>query len=369
MRPASRRGWRAREPQPRVVAQPSPRVVRQPRVDQQPGPDPGRILAAMPSATSVALPRPRRPRPRGRPGAVVLGDLALDVVLAPARPLERGTDVPGVVRIHQGGSAANTARWLARLGVRTTLVCAVGRDGPGRALVAALRADGVEVRAARPVGARTARIGMLVDDAGERSFVADRAAADLLAPDDLRPAWFVGAGALHLPAYSLIGSPLGDAGRRAVDLARAAGASVSVDLASAAPLLAGGRRGAHRLIAEAGPDVLFTTAAEAAAFLGAGELDGLLRHAPVAVVKRGAGGATLLVRAASGPAVRIEVATQPLAAADTTGAGDAFDAGFVAAWLALDRSTAPGALRRAVMAGHRAAARQVAVPRVELALG
>ena len=93
---------------------------------------------------------PRQTSPR----AVVLGDLALDVALVPARPLERGSDVPGVVRLHQGGSAANTARWLARLGVRTTLVCAIGRDGPGRALVAALGRAGVTVRASRPAGAR-----------------------------------------------------------------------------------------------------------------------------------------------------------------------------------------------------------------------
>jgi sugar/nucleoside kinase (ribokinase family) len=83
--------------------------------------------------------------------------------------------------------------------------------------VAALRADGVLVRAVRPAGAPTARIGMLVDPAtGERSFVADRGAADLLRPADLEAAWFRGVGVLHLPAYSLLGVPLGAAGRAAV---------------------------------------------------------------------------------------------------------------------------------------------------------
>ena len=48
-------------------------------------------------------------------------------------------------------------------------------------------------------------------------------------------------------------------------------------------------------------------------------------------------------------------------------AGDAFDAGFVAAWLSADRATTPAVLRRAVVAGHRAAARQLATPRPELA--
>jgi sugar/nucleoside kinase (ribokinase family) len=311
----------------------------------------------------------RSPAPRGgRAHAVVLGDVALDVVLAPARPLARGTDVPGVVRLHQGGSAASTARWLARLGLRSTLVCAVGRDGAGRALVAALRADGVTVRASRPAGARTARIGMVVDGTGERSFVADRGAADLLAPDDLRPAWFRRAGVLHLPAYSLLGSPLGEAAARAVVLARQAAARVSVDLASTAPLLAAGRPAAHRVIGGAGPDLLFTNAGEAAAFLGTAALERLLDFAPVVVVKRGPDSAILLVRSGTGSTMRLEIAPQPVAASDTTGAGDAFDAGFLASWLAGGSATTTAALRRAVVAGHRVAARQLASPRPELVL-
>ena len=299
----------------------------------------------------------------------MLGDLALDVVLAPSRPLEHGTDVPGVVRLHQGGSAANTARWLARLGIRTTLVCAVGRDAPGRALVAALQRAGVEVRAARPAGARTARIGMVVDVFGERSFVADRGAADFLAPADLRAAWFRGAAVLHLPGYSLLGSPLGEAAAGAIALAREAGAALSVDLASAAPLLARGRPAAHHLIGVVAPDLLFTNAAESAAFLGDADLERLLEFAPVAIVKQGAGGVTVLARAGARPAVRFAVATSPRATADTTGAGDAFDAGFLAAWLAGGRATTPVALRRAAVAGNRAAARQIATRRPELVLG
>src|SRR4249920_3909508 len=95
------------------------------------------------------IPRPRRPARPGRPARssqariVVLGDLMLDVVLAPGEPLRSGTDVPGRVSLVQGGSAATTARWLGRLGARTTLIAAVGRDAAGRALVDALRSDGV----------------------------------------------------------------------------------------------------------------------------------------------------------------------------------------------------------------------------------
>ena len=295
---------------------------------------------------------------------MVVGDLMLDVVLAPTRPLETGTDVPGTVSLRQGGSAANTARWLARLGARATLVAAVGRDPAGRALVESVRADGVVARVARVAGARTGRIGVVLGPGGERSFVADRGAADRLRPDGLEAAWFRGADALHMPAYSLLGEPLGHAGRRAVDLARAAGAAVSLDLASIAPLVAGGRRAAVELIGLVRPEILFATAAEADAVLG-GTVgrDGphvLLELAPVTVVKRGAEGATV-VALEEGRRLRFEVATAHVATLDSTGAGDAFDAGFLLAWLTGRAAglSLTAALHRAALAGHRAAARQL----------
>lgn len=300
----------------------------------------------------------------------MLGDLMLDVVLAPARPLESGTDVPGRVSLVQGGSAANTARWLARLGARCTLIAAVGRDAAGRALVEAVRADGVTPRVVRVAGIPTGRIGVFVAPGGERSFVADRGAADLLKPDDLQAAWFAGADALHLPVYSLLGSPLGEAGRRAIELARGGGAVVSVDLASIGPLLAGGRRVARALIADVAPELLFATASEAEAFLGRRGVDELLDYAATAVVKRGRKGATVLTRVGAAR-IRFEVATERLVATDSTGAGDAFDAGFLVGWFAAQAAgrSLPASLQRAAVAGHRAAARQLSTPRPELPLG
>lgn len=301
---------------------------------------------------------------------VVLGDLVLDVVLAPARPLEAGSDVPGRVTLVQGGSAATTARWLARLGARASLIAAVGRDQTGRALVRAVRSDGVTPRVSRISGARTGRIGVLVSPDGERSFVQDRGAAELLGSDELRAAWFAGADAVHLPIYSLLGGPLGGSGRRALVLGRAAGAALSLDLASIAPLLGGGRRAARALVSDVAPHVLFATAPEADALLGGGRLEGLLEFASIAVVKRGAKGATVLARDGA-ETLRFDAATEALGATDTTGAGDAFDAGFLVGWLTArmaGRSLATS-LHRAALAGHRAAARQLSTPRAELVIG
>jgi sugar/nucleoside kinase (ribokinase family) len=89
----------------------------------------------------------------------------------------------------------------------------------------------------------------------------------------------------------------------------------------------------------------------------------------VSVVKRGAKGATVLA-AEDGNRLRFEVATKRLRAADTTGAGDAFDAGFIVDWLT-SRSAGrslPAALHAAALAGHRAAARQLRTGSAELPL-
>jgi sugar/nucleoside kinase (ribokinase family) len=303
---------------------------------------------------------------RGRsPRLLVLGDLMLDVVVAPARAPERGTDVPGRVHLCQGGSAASTARWLARLGARATLVTAVGRDREGRNLVAALRRDGVRVHASRVDGAPTGRIGVLVDPGGERSFVADRGAADRLRPGDVRRSWFDALDGVHLPAYSLLGDPLGRAGHRAIALARAAGVPLSLDLSSTGPLLARGRRHARALIRDARPDLLFATEAEAEALLGRAPIEGLLAFAPAAIVKRGPAGSLVLVDQA-GQRQRIDIAARRVAARDTTGAGDAFAAGDLRVWAAAEERRRPALLRRAALAGQRAAVRQLRAPRAEL---
>jgi sugar/nucleoside kinase (ribokinase family) len=302
------------------------------------------------------------------PRVVVVGDLVVDVVLAPAIELEPGTDVPGRVMLRQGGSATTTARWLARSGASVSLVASVGRDSAGRALIRAIRADGITPRVTRIAGCRTGRVGVFVAPGGERSFVQDRGAALQLAPEHLRGEWFKSADLVHIPTYSLLDHPLGDAGRRAAELAHAAGVLVTVDLSSSGPLVALGRTTAIDVIRAAQPDLLFAAGSEANALVSSDE--GLLDLAPIVVLKRGPKGATILYMDER-EVRRLEVAAEVVAAPDTTGAGDAFDAGFILGFLAARRRRAPiaASLRRGAVAGNRLAVRQLLRPRKELAFG
>ena len=94
-------------------------IVATPRLSSGHAADPSTRAPEATEPGRAAAPGRRR-RVAAARRIVVLGDLMLDVVLAPARPLEVGTDVPGRVALVQGGSAATTARWLGRLGARST---------------------------------------------------------------------------------------------------------------------------------------------------------------------------------------------------------------------------------------------------------
>jgi sugar/nucleoside kinase (ribokinase family) len=124
---------------------------------------------------------------------------------------------------------------------------------------------------------------------------------------------------LHVPAYSLLNAPLCEAAVAAARYAHGAGALVSVDLASREPLRAAGADAAWQMVADVRPDVVFATEDEATV-LGRP----LTELAPLVVIKLGSRGCRIL-----GNRLDIDVPANAAAVADSTGAGDAFDAGFL----------------------------------------
>lgn len=262
---------------------------------------------------------------------VALGDLALDVVIRPAAAIHPGSDTPGTVQAHPGGSAANVAVWVARQGADSAFVGAIGDDQMGTWLAEDLRGEGVVAHLIRLHGA-SASIAVLVDAAGERAMIADRGVAVLLAAETLRPEWFRAPCWLHVPAYSFLTGPCAEAALRAVDLCRAAGGGLGIDASSVGPLHAYGRERFLALLGRLRPDVLFVNAAEGAYLAGGDRPDdpavglaALRQYAGTVVWKLGPGGA-----AASGDGFA-QVSGLAVSPLDTTGAGDAFAAAFTVA--------------------------------------
>ncbi len=139
------------------------------------------------------------------PHVICFGAAHWDVI-ARARPGARGADAPGVVATRPGGVALNVATALALAGLRVSLVCAVGDDAEGRALLGAVEAAGVEVDNALVYpGASTGRYVAVERADGELlAAVADVAATDSMTPEHMRldrldgaDAWLIDA---NLPA-------------------------------------------------------------------------------------------------------------------------------------------------------------------------
>jgi sugar/nucleoside kinase (ribokinase family) len=287
---------------------------------------------------------------------VCIGDVVTDVLAAIQGPVAPGSDTPASIRVCGGGQAANTAAWLAATGAQVTLVAAIGDDQAGRDRVAELTAAGVRVAAQICPGVSTGAIVVLTDH-GDRTMITDRGANLLLSPDSV-DAGLAGADWLHLSAYTLLGMP--EVGQHALAQARARGIRVSVDAASAQPLRDAGAPAFFSWVRPA--DVLFTNADEAAVLVGRGparEQAAALAEAVggSAVVKLGAGGA---VWARDG---EIFAAPAPeVTAVDTTGAGDAFAAGLLAALSAGREPTA--ALHEAIVWGSRAVTSLGARPQI-----
>jgi sugar/nucleoside kinase (ribokinase family) len=277
---------------------------------------------------------------------VCLGDVMIDIVAALPGPLAIGSDTHAPITYVAGGSAGNTAAWLARVGASVALIGRVGADAMGAQARAELARGGVTDRLVTDPDRPTGTCIVLVESGGERTMIPDPGANAGLDGADLDADDFTGTGHLHVSGYALLGAGR-PAAIAALARARAAGMTLSVDAASAAPLA---DAGASEFLDWIGPDLLlFANAAEAQVLTG--EVDPsrsvriLAAATGQAVVKVGAQGAYWC----GGAEVVFEPA-ESIEAVDTTGAGDAFAAAFLGARSAGDSPAA------ALVAAHALAA-------------
>lgn len=270
-------------------------------------------------------------------GLLVVGDLVTDVVALHGKPLTPDTDTSARISVRPGGSAANTAAWAGWAGAEVRLLARVGADS---ASWHREQLTGAGVRPCLRVDAEraTAVVIALVDAAGERTFVTDRGASGELGPGDWADSLLDGVGHLHLSGYLLFAGPGRELAALAAARARQQGVTVSVDPASVAYLQQlGCERFLGLLDGFGGVDLLLPNLAEARCLAGgdasAESAAALLsaRCGGLVAVKLGAAGALL----ARGGEVLGRVAAPPgVRAVDSTGAGDAFAGGMLAASLA-----------------------------------
>ena len=223
----------------------------------------------------------------------------------------------------RGGSAANVAMFGALNGTPSRFIGQVGNDNLGEQLCTSLRESGVDV--CTVAEGRTGSIVVIVQPNGERTFLTDRGVASDLSV--FNATHLAGVSVVHVPTYSLALDPLATTAVQYIRAARAAGALISIDTSSTSVLRDYGIDRYSALIASIAPDVFLCNNDEAALL----NIDSAhpMHGADLTVIKRGA----LPVTAITASGAATEVAAPPVAnIVDTTGAGDAFAAGFLPAY-------------------------------------
>lgn len=243
-----------------------------------------------------------------------------------------------------GGSAGNTMLALANLGAEPGFIGSVGDDAIGDFFAANCEKRGIAPYLTRlPMQSGVAYT--FISPGGERTFATYLGAAAMMGPESLSPDMFDGYDYLYVEGYLVQNHALI---LRAVELAKAKGLKVCLDLASY-NIVAADHEFFTRLVTEY-VDVVFANEEEARAFAGAEPAEALERFhslCEVAVVKLGAAGATIM---RGGERVFVE-AWPVEKVIDTTAAGDFYAAG-VMYGLMNDCSLAQCARIGTILSGH-----------------
>lgn len=256
---------------------------------------------------------------------VGIGDLDVDIYVRVPRLPGHDEKVHGVpMGIFPGGMVGNVCCAAARLGLRVGMVGVVGEDVFGVQTVAGLDAFGVDTTGVRVrADQQTYFCVVQIDDSGEKALTLARTPAIFPREEDLDPAVIRGARLVHIAPFDVSVAVV------AARMAKDAGGLVSVDLEPGT--VSEGRAAVARLLEHT--DVCVVNDFGLTELLGRGDLreraEELRRWGPsVVVVTRGARGATAV--SADGA---VSVPGHRTTTIDTTGAGDAFNAAFLAAWL------------------------------------
>lgn len=265
------------------------------------------------------------------PDVVALGDVNVDVIAHFASYPAKGQDALAcATEFHCGGSAANTAMALARMGLDVSLIARVGSDPLAPRALDNLSEAGVAPSGLqRDPAATTGLMYVIVTPDGERTILGHRGANVLTDPNQIREQEIRDAKLFHLSGYALLADPQRSAALLGLEMACRHGLTVTLDPGMSVPQAALDEMRALLPVVS----IILPNLAEAQ------RLTGLTRPEPcaLALLEAGAevvalklGGDGCLIGDQKGfrhvPGFAVETR-------DTTGAGDTFAAGVIAGFL------------------------------------
>jgi len=264
-------------------------------------------------------------------GVLVVGDVITDIIVMPEGPMVRGSDRRAKIRSSHGGSGANQAVWLCSLGVPVRFVSRVASSELDKNL-AYFRSLGVEPILAGDPDLPSGVLISIVDADGERSFLTDRGANLNLSAADLPSTLLDSADLLLVSGYSFFSAGPRSAVMALLKEAKERKIPTAVDPASVGFLREVGPEAFLKWTQ--GTGTIFANLDEALELTGSVDLNlqmqTLGRFYSRVVIKRGMAGAAIGGRTG----VQLSMPALPIDVIDTTGAGDAFAAAFLACELA-----------------------------------
>jgi len=257
------------------------------------------------------------------PGVIGFGALNLDkITLVDKIPSAEEEGFVLSVEWHPGGSAANTIVGLSRLGMRTGFIGRVGNDPEGSAMLKDLDSEGVETKGIRLCQGRSGVGLSLVDKRGQRALLIDPGVNDTISRQDIDRPYLGGFDLLHMTSFVCKSTDLSL--RTQLAVARDADIPLSLD--------------PGQLYAERGLQILrpiiekcmvvLPNERELRLMTGLGPAEGAKKllgmGARMVAVKMGLKGCYL-----TDGESKDRVPAYGGRGVDTTGAGDAFNAGFI----------------------------------------
>ena len=259
---------------------------------------------------------------------LVVGELNVDIVIRGGDIVPRFGQAEQIVddlSVNAGSSGAIFAVAAAKLGLRVLYSSVVGDDPFGHFMIAALEAAGVGVSTIRVDPTIKTGVGVMLSKGQDRAMLTYLGSIAAITEHDVDPIWFTQARHLHVVSPFLM-TGLRPYMPRMMRAARQAGMTVSLDT-NWDPEERWQLDGFFDAL-----DLFLPNEREACAITGKDDIEEAIavlgQRVETLVVKRGAQGA-IAVHGAE----RIAEPAAAIVVADTTGAGDTFDAGFLSGWL------------------------------------